>query len=108
MKFSLHNLEEVVKAVICLHNYIMTMEERSEPQQRYCTQRLIDRENENHEIMEGEWRGMVGAGTLFENIQRMRGNSGTHVAKAQRDVLCEYFITNVGFNQVPWQYELCF
>lgn len=38
----------------------------------------------------------------------MEGNSGSHAAKAQRDVLCEYFVTNVGFNQVPWQYEYVF
>lgn len=51
--------------------------------------------------MEGEWRGMVGTGTLFENIQKMRRNSGTVAAKAQRDVVCEYFVTNVGFKQTP-------
>lgn len=58
--------------------------------------------------MEGEWRDNVGNGTLFENIKKMGGNSGSHAAKAQRDVLCEYFVINVGFNQVPWQYEYVF
>lgn len=69
LKFALNNVEEVVKALICLHNYIMTMEKRLDPiERRYCAQKFIDRENADHEIMEGEWHGIVGNGTLFENI----------------------------------------
>lgn len=108
MKFSVNNLEEVVKALVCLHNYIMIMEERLEPfQHRYCAQKLIDRENADHEIIDGAWRDLR-AGTLFENIRKMGGNSGSNAAKAQRDVLCEYFVSNVGFRQAPWQYEYVF
>ncbi|KYN11014.1 hypothetical protein ALC57_16832, partial [Trachymyrmex cornetzi] len=96
------NVEEIIKALVCLHNYIMTMEERLEPsERRYCAQNLIDRENADHEIMEGVWHGMTGAGTLFENIRKMGRNSGTNAAKAQRDVLCEYFVTDVGFSMSP-------
>ncbi|XP_018399908.1 PREDICTED: uncharacterized protein LOC108777494 [Cyphomyrmex costatus] len=109
IKFSLTNLEEVTKALICLHNYIMMMEERFEiPQRRYCSQNFVDRENADHEIMEGVWHGITEKGTLFENIQKMGGNSGSNPAKAQRDVLCEYFVTDVGCKQTPWQYEYVF
>lgn len=42
LKFALNNVEEVVKALICLHNYIMTMEKRLDPiKRRYCAQSLL-------------------------------------------------------------------
>lgn len=44
VKFSVNNVDEIVKALVCLHIYIMIIEERRQPyQRRYCPLDLIDR-----------------------------------------------------------------
>ncbi|XP_018371331.1 PREDICTED: uncharacterized protein LOC108766498 [Trachymyrmex cornetzi] len=100
------NVDHIIKALICLHNFIMDDETQKPACTRlYCPPNFIDRENENHEIMEGAWRGLGDNSTLYKDLVNMKGNSGTNAAKAQRNVFREYFVSEAGCNQVPWQFQ---
>lgn len=101
------NVDHIIKALVCLHNFVMDDEEqRPASTRKYCPPNFIDMESENHEIMEGAWRGLIENSALYENLLNMKGNSGTNAAKAQRNVFREYFVSKAGCNQAPWQFEL--
>lgn len=81
-------------------------EQRPVATRQYCPPNFTDKENENHEIMEGAWRGLIDNSALYEDLVNMKRNSGTNAAKAQRNVFREYFVSEAGCNQVPWKFEL--
>ncbi|KAJ8926586.1 hypothetical protein NQ314_021031 [Rhamnusium bicolor] len=66
-------------------------------QQRYCSPSFVDREDENGQIIEGEWRNLP-------SCMRNSENNGPHRAAREayclRDKLASYF-----FN-IPWRSSL--
>lgn len=102
------NAEHLVKALICLHNFIMTGEREIAPaRRRYCPPQLVDTEVAGV-LLEGAWRRHGQQGDLVQNIRRLSSNNAEVAARAQRDVLREYFVTEIGEAQVPWQYQKAF
>ncbi|XP_024893938.1 protein ALP1-like isoform X1 [Temnothorax curvispinosus] len=92
-----------VLAAMCLHNFLKTKNDEKAPlQQRYCHPQFADRETEEGNLIEGEWRQQS-----QDNHIRPMGNAGAHRATrdayAMRDTLSSYFMTAAG--EVPWQYE---
>jgi len=82
------------------------MEKRFEtPQRYYCPQNFIDHENVNHGKSVA-WYSRKRK--LFEKIRKMGGYSGSNTAKTQRDVLCEYLVTDVGYKQTSLAIQICF
>lgn len=68
--------EDVVKAIVCLHNFLMISEEDSAPSKRiYCPAVMLDREI-NEEIIEGDWRREVYRGPITD-IGRLGSNNPT-------------------------------
>ncbi|XP_011858743.1 PREDICTED: putative nuclease HARBI1 [Vollenhovia emeryi] len=50
------NAEHLVKALICLHNFVITGEREIAPaRRRYCPSQLVDRETEEGMLLEGAW-----------------------------------------------------
>ncbi|XP_067212636.1 uncharacterized protein [Linepithema humile] len=95
--------DRLVLAAICLHNFLKTKNDEKVPlQQRYCHPQFTDRETEEGDLIEGEWRQQ----TQIDQIRPMR-NAGAHRATREaytmRDTLSSYFMTAAG--EVPWQYE---
>ncbi|XP_018404639.1 PREDICTED: uncharacterized protein LOC108781195, partial [Cyphomyrmex costatus] len=91
--------DRLVLAAMCLHNFLKTKnDEKAPPQQRYCHSQFADRETEEGDLIEGEWRQ-----SLSNHIKPM-GNIGAHRAAkeayAMRDDLSSYFMTAAG--EVPW------
>jgi len=53
---SVENCEMVFKSLVCLHNFIMTAEEKLlVHERRYCPSKYLDRE-ENYTVREGHWK----------------------------------------------------
>jgi len=74
-------------------------------ERRYCVPRLVDREGDDHVVIPGAWRGLVENNTLYQNIRKLGRNSGTAAAKAERDILRDYFVSPAGYQQAPWQLD---
>lgn len=91
--------DRFVLAAMCLHNFLKTKNDEKNPlQQKYCHPQLIDRETEEGDLIEGEWRD-----SQSTHIRPMGNAGATREAYAMRDTLSLYFTTAAG--EVPWQYE---
>lgn len=98
---SAENAEQVVKALVCLHNFLMTCS-RAE----YCPPRLVDTER-NGEIETWTWREQASE-TLFHRLGRVGANRGTRIANSIRNYLKQYFVSEIGQEQASWQNERVF
>lgn len=95
--------EEIVKAIVCLHNFLMVAEDNVIPSRRtYCPAFFLDREGTDGHIIEGDWRRDIYRGPVID-IGRLGSNNPTVRADAQRNILRDYFCSDVG--QIPWQWQ---
>ncbi|KMQ87437.1 nuclease harbi1-like protein [Lasius niger] len=95
------NAEHLVKALICLHNFVIIGEREIAPaRRRYCPPQLIDRETAEGVLLGGTWRGHEEQGDLVQNIGRLSSNNSDAAARAERNVLRDYFVTETGEVQV--------
>ncbi|XP_011060523.1 PREDICTED: uncharacterized protein LOC105149654 [Acromyrmex echinatior] len=104
---SITNCENVLKALVCLHNFIMLGEEHESINNRqYCTTDLIDIEKQDGGIREGQWRQHFSP--HFIELGRMDANhsiaDADSIAKEMRNTLKEYFISSTNKTQALWQY----
>lgn len=95
------NVEKIVLATICLHNFLMMREDREAERRTYCPTTYIDYENDDGSVIPGMWRDAISTDSSFHNIGRLGCNSATRTAVVQRDALANWMITEEG--QVPWQ-----
>ena len=92
--------EDIVKAIVCLHNFLMVSEDGVAPSDRtYCPAVMLDREV-NGNVIEGNWRREVYRGPITD-VGRLGSNNPTVRADAQRNILKDYFVSDIG--QVDWQ-----
>lgn len=96
------NAESIILATVCLHNFVMNKEEHLQGFKQYCPSSYVDHEDNNHNIVPGEWRREPFC-DYFQNIGRLGGNRGALVAIHQRDTIAKYFLSEEG--QVPWQWQ---
>ena len=91
---------EIVKTVtMCgcvLHNLILDRQPQFNPQE-------IDMENADHTVNAGSWRDIP---NLMERLQIRRGINPTREAKAVRDYLALYYVSEAG--AVPWQERMVY
>lgn len=94
--------EDIVKAIVCLHNFLMVSKDDVAPSERtYCPTFMLDRE-ENGNVIEGDWRREVYRGPIID-VGRLGSNNPTVRADAQRNILKDYFCSDIG--QLDWQWE---
>jgi hypothetical protein len=87
-------VEDIVLACVCLHNLLGS--------QRIGENiRLVDREDQNHDVVPGAWRATA---AMDDMERRLRGNNDSQVAKLQRLYLKHYYNGTAG--AVPWQQQL--
>lgn len=58
-----------VSALVCLHNFLLTeqLQVYHQPEAHmYCPPELVDREDENHDFVNGFWRNETGTGVLHD------------------------------------------
>lgn len=103
------NIDFMILAIVCLHNFIMSEKSAIIPNKRpYCPPHLVDREQIGGKVMDGSWRLIATVSELFRNIGRLGSNNYKSIANAQKDILRDYFVSEVGESQTPWQYDYVF
>ena len=78
MLLSLENTQKVVLASCVLHNFL-----RNKSPSPYTPPRSLDRENENGNLIEGDWRTEIN--DCFKSISKQCGNNFSMNAKFVRD-----------------------
>ena len=96
-------VDSIVKAAVCLHNYIIMQEETLNPFERSYTN-LTD--NDVSGVMaNGEWRNESEPVGTFTRIGRQGSNNQGGVQANIREELTSFFI-NEGSVDWQWDYEL--
>jgi len=87
----------IIKALVYLHNYIMTAEEQHiMPNARaYCPSNLINHEIFEHNEILSTWHEQTELGP-FEDLVRIGANNVHKNATKQRDILRDYFVSPLG------------
>lgn len=93
------NVVNIIKAIVCLHNYIMTAEEQQlMPNARsYCPPDLNDSPDPEE----------IGS-NIFRDLTRAGANNARTNATQQRNILRNYFVSPLGEQEAPWQYRSAF
>lgn len=103
------NVVNIVKAIVCLHNYIMTAEEQQAmPNARsYCPPDLINNDTPDHEEIADTWRNQTRL-NIFRDLTRIGANNARTNATQQRNILRDYFVSPLGEQEALWQYRSAF
>lgn len=65
---------------------------------------MVDHEDDNGEIIPGNWRNLVRENGNFINpLGRIGANVGTAAAIRQREIFTQYFVSEEG--SISWQWE---
>ncbi|XP_030763193.1 protein ALP1-like [Sitophilus oryzae] len=91
--------EHIIHATIVLHNFLQQTEEDIPPEDRhYCPTGFSDWIDLKGDLHDGTWRE---EGQGLRSVGRLGSNNASNLAKDQRDLLAEYFVSIEGW--VPWQ-----
>lgn len=105
LRMNIPNAENLFKALVCLHNFVMSGEEEMHPNnRRYASPGFLDSFADDGSISHGEWRQHQSQ--HFKNIGRVGANYAGAIPRGMREYLKEYFNSPVGTDQTPWQYDL--
>lgn len=100
---SLPTIEAIVKATVCLHNWVMIFESKtSDDNKRYCPLAAVDREDGNGAVINGEWRNEAENRSNLIPIHRASSNMYGKEAKIMRERLTSYFMFE---GAVPFQWN---
>ncbi|XP_064635780.1 uncharacterized protein LOC135492963 [Lineus longissimus] len=91
----------IVKATLCLHNFLQETDRAKQPAAQYCPPGFVDQQDEQHNITEGVWRKEVGEGSALYPIGRVGANNYDINAAEVRNNLKDYFTSEEG--ALPWQ-----
>ncbi|KAK9727549.1 hypothetical protein QE152_g19156 [Popillia japonica] len=97
------NVDGIVKACVCLHNYIKKAEQDTLVK-RYCGSSFADADV-NGTLIPGEWRNEAPSQSALRSIteskRRIRTRNHTQNATTYRDYIKQYVNSDIG--SVPWQ-----
>ncbi|XP_018305413.1 uncharacterized protein [Mycetomoellerius zeteki] len=100
-----NNVEAVISAAVCLHNFIMKWEEHTIGFQSYCPPGYVDHYNEDGNVVSGLWRD-ENVPRCITRLNRVGSNRAATISLEQQDTISEYFMTNEG--QIPWQWYIVY
>ncbi|XP_030751389.1 protein ANTAGONIST OF LIKE HETEROCHROMATIN PROTEIN 1-like [Sitophilus oryzae] len=86
----LETIAKMIAALVCLHNFLKKSDAGKSENNKYCPSSYVDQENEAGEVIEGEWRTVVG--TALSRTERFGGNSYSQRAASIRSLLTDYFV----------------
>lgn len=90
------NVEKIVLATICLHNFMVMREDREAERRMYCPTTYIDNENDSNGIMTpGTWRDADSICSNLYDFGRLGSNNATRTAITQRTTLAEWMLTDI-------------
>lgn len=96
---SVENVIKIVQATICLHNFLRKSNINNTG--NYGNPELVDREDENYDIIPGQWRCTVTNNSTFNDINSCGTNNNSRISAAIRNNFCEYFNEE---GAVAWQF----
>lgn len=100
---SLPTVEAIVKATVCLHNFVMIFESKTtDNNRRYCSSSAVDREDGNGDVINGEWRNEVENKNNLIPLHRISSNMYGKEAKIMRERLTSYFMFE---GAIPYQWN---
>lgn len=92
--------EKIILATIVLHNLVQNSEEDIPMEKRrYCPTGFVDTIDESGNIREGAWRRMPGN---LASVGKMGSNNSARDNIRNRDILMNYFISDVGAHPEQW------
>lgn len=91
------NITHIVKAIICLHNWLRKRDEDN----NYIQENMVDRHGENG-FVPGLWRDEVGNHSALQDARIHGNNLSSRAAVTIRNEFCDYFNAE---GDVPWQYD---
>ena len=92
IRASVNTVEEIIKACVCLHNYLKQTDSAS-----YVPSGLVDSFDHTGNITEGSWRSIVSSNeSALQPIQRNGSNNYTKNAKLIRENFKGYFNSQTG------------
>ena len=96
----LDTIKKIVKASVCLHNWLINEKNILQPEHNYIGPGLVDNIPNNGEMVDGSWRRVISTG--FTDITRAGANNYNKRVAQIREYYVHYF-NNEG--AVPWQYD---
>lgn len=98
---SVESVTSIVKATVCLHNFIMNEELTiATDLKHYCPSSLIDREDPDGNIIDGDWR--KDPMPNLPSVRRAGSNMYSKNANEIRNELASYFLFD---GAVPFQWN---
>ncbi|KYQ50687.1 hypothetical protein ALC60_10230 [Trachymyrmex zeteki] len=97
------NVEKIVLATLCLHNFLIMREDCENERKIYCPTSYVDYEDHDGSVIPGMWRNET-TNSNFHNIGCLGCNSATRNAVTQRNALADWMISEEG--QVSWQTQM--
>ena len=96
IKASLDLIENIVKAAVCLHNYLRLTENAT-----YLPNGFVDSFDSSGHFKPGEWRSIVRDDCGLQNMERLAGNRCKFSAENVRGTFTDYFVSDEG--ALDWQ-----
>lgn len=96
IKASVEQVDRIVKACLCLHNYLRLTENAL-----YTPSGFVDCEDSSGKVIPGTWRSEIEGDTCIQKNKRIGGNRYTFEAERARENFKEYFNSEAG--EVQWQ-----
>ena len=87
---------DITLATIALHNML-----RMESREKYTADRYLDTENEEGNLISGDWR--IDAGDFTKPLPKTKSNRAAASAERMRNLLADHFY---GPGQIPWQWNI--
>lgn len=102
LNFKLQTSMDIVKAAVCLHNFLISVElNENIKDRRYITDEFVDRTLKDGSIIPGDWRNYADINNEDENIVNQNIKIPeivlTMTAMNHRDQLADYFYTDAGY-----------
>lgn len=101
MEFQPATAVAVVKATVCLHNYLKSTDASSPPTCRYVPATFVDYEGNDGTVVHGEWRAVTRGQTGMVPVRSMSTNMYSRESARIREQLVDFFLSEAG--SVPWQ-----
>lgn len=94
-------VDDVVKACVVLHNYLKSTDAIDHAEPRYVPEHYVDYENENGELIPGQWRNNADHEYTLEPLEPMGPMEQTpRMAYAVREKFKNYYLSE---GSIPWQ-----
>lgn len=101
---SVSTVELIIKATICLHNYLKITDLNESSSSLYCPAGYGDYIDLKGELQDGQWRSEITSNAAFSELEYLGRRNSKQTAIKIRDMFCDYFSSEYG--ELPWQYRI--